>query len=147
MSPFTDAGLANLSELHELESLTLHPYQNKELNQFPLTDAGLAKLKGLSNLKKLHCLFSEITDDGLLDLDALTGLEDLVIFHANLTDAGLEHIKRFKKLKSLNLAGNDALTLAGITKLKRALPQCKFWPYYQHYQGQNEMLRSHRSER
>jgi hypothetical protein len=147
MSPFTDEGLTNLSELRQLESLTLHPYQNKSTQRFPLTDAGLAKLKGLTNLRKLHCIFSEITDDGLRHLEELPELEDLCIFHANLTDAGLEHIKRLKRLNSLNLAGNEALTLKGITKLKLALPQCTFWQYYQHYQGQNEMLRSHQSER
>jgi hypothetical protein len=68
---FTDAGLAHLRGLKNLQFL--------DLNASPVTDAGLAHLAGLPDLEVLNLSRTHITDTGLASLKALKNLRKLVI--------------------------------------------------------------------
>jgi internalin A len=94
-SPVTDAGLANLKGLTDLERLYL-----------PLTkvgDAGLVQLQGLKGLRQLGFYDNAITDEGLANLAGLTNLEYLILDGTRVTDSGLAHLKGLKNLTRLSL--------------------------------------------
>jgi hypothetical protein len=70
--------------------------------------------------------FNDITDAGLVHLKGLTKLQALRIggFGSENTNAGLEHLRALTELQMLHLMFTK-ITDAGITDLKKALPNCK----------------------
>lgn len=99
----TDAGLADLATLQQLEWLDL--YANG------LTDAGLTTLRELPQLKHLDLSLMGFGDAGLAHVATLTKLEHLDVLYSEgfagpqLTDAGAMRLTELKNLKSLNLTG------------------------------------------
>ncbi len=83
-SDITDAGLAQIGQLENLEQLRLASSQ--------VTDAGMEHLAGLTKLRFLHLLDAPITDAGLDRLHGLTQLESLYLDHTQVTDAGLARL-------------------------------------------------------
>jgi hypothetical protein len=118
-SGITDAGLAHLKGLDQLESLSVGVIFD---TASPLiTDAGLALLAGLKSLKALNFLSaSEIGDAGLAHLVGLKKLERLGLSRASkVTDAGLAHLVEFENLESLDLYSASKVTEAGIAHLAK----------------------------
>ncbi|MCH8922033.1 MAG: hypothetical protein IIA67_02655 [Planctomycetes bacterium] len=105
----TDAGLAHLNELKNLEELNLNDTQ--------VTDAVLEHVKGLTNLRELYLAHTNVTDAGLDHLSGLKTLERLDLSHTKITDAGLEHLKGLRRLSHLDLRGTD-VTDEGVKKFQ-----------------------------
>jgi serine/threonine protein kinase/Leucine-rich repeat (LRR) protein len=93
--PFTDAGLAHLRGLSNLHDLNL--------TDTSLTNAGLPHLKGLAKLKRLSICETQVDDDGLQHIAALQQLDTLALDSTRITDAGLVHIRGLKNLTNLSL--------------------------------------------
>jgi hypothetical protein len=113
-TPITDAGLAHLEGLTELQELTVQPAQ--------VTDAGLAHLEPLTKLQLLKLSSTKITRIG--HLKGLRELKTLFLGSTNITDAGLENLKDLPQIRALDLSGTH-VTEEGVKKLQRALPNCK----------------------
>jgi serine/threonine protein kinase/multidrug efflux pump subunit AcrA (membrane-fusion protein) len=129
----TDAALAHLKGLTQLESLTLANsqatnaglvhvkgltnLQSLDLTFTKVTDAGVEHIKGLTKLQSLNLHGVGVTDAGLDRLKALTNLQELSLYNTAITDAGLERLQGFTKLKSLDLGANG-ITGAGLKHLK-----------------------------
>ena len=94
-SHVTDAGLAHLSGMNNLQRLILY--------DLPITDAGLVHLEGLTNLQELWLHGTKISGNGLVHLHGLTKLT----------------------LLSLNRTLYTQFTDTGIKDLQQALPNCK----------------------
>ena len=112
----TDAGLENLQDLPQLQSLVLFNTQ--------ITDAGLAHLKGLTKLRGLSLDTTKVTDAGLIHLKGLTQLQSLGLTHTKVTDAGLVHLKGLAQLRWLGLTQTQVSDaglahLKGLTQLQR----------------------------
>jgi hypothetical protein len=115
-SEITDAGLAHLEGLTQLQSLYL--------NETQVTDAGLVHLRGLSQLAAFLSLSdTQVSDAGLVHLGGLTQLIYLILDGTQVTDAGLAHLRGLTRLKVLTLDATQ-VTDAGVQRLKRALPNC-----------------------
>jgi hypothetical protein len=136
---FTDAGLACLAGMNDLEVLVLEDVQ--------LTDAGVANMQALRQLTVLNSLRSKISDIGLENLGHLTALEairlegsrisdsglihlrslpalrELDLSETSITDAGLDHLKELNGLTHLRL-DNTQVSHQGMAKLRKALPNC-----------------------
>jgi ribosomal protein L37E len=129
----TDAGLAHVAGLYNLEVLTL--------SQTQISSAGLAHLQNLKKLYELHlsdALFvtdtgmhvvaqlpglrwlsldnTTITDDGVAALAKASALDTLLLNGTKISDAGLVHLQKLGQLRQLLLvdtkvtdAGMDAL--------------------------------------
>ncbi len=80
----TDAGLARIAQMHELEQL--------RLESAAITDAGLADLEQLTKLRHLHLIDAAITDAGLEHLEKLTGLRSLYLDGSQASDAGMSRL-------------------------------------------------------
>ena len=111
----TDAGLAHLTGLTQLEWLTLGGTK--------VTDAGLEHLRALTQLQELALEDTKITDAGLEHLKGMTQLQTLYPNGTKVEDAGLEHLKGMTQLQTLYLNdtnANDAgvVRLEGLTQLK-----------------------------
>lgn len=91
---FSDAGLANLIGLVNLEHLGLYTKN---------TAAGLKHITALPKLTILELSGKGITDARLVHLAGMTNLEILRLDGAAVTGAGLKHIKGLKNLKLLSL--------------------------------------------
>ncbi|MBX9878033.1 MAG: hypothetical protein K2Y22_06195 [Candidatus Obscuribacterales bacterium] len=113
----TDAGLAHLSGLRNLEMLDLGQMSN-------ITNDGMRHLSGLTQLRSLNIDYSTtVGDAGLAHLQGLTNLEVLWTDGRNITDAGMPYFAKLKKLQGVNLhssAVSDAglVHLSGLTDLK-----------------------------
>jgi hypothetical protein len=132
-TPVTDAGLAHLSGLSELRSMSC-------LGAPGLTDACLAHLAGLERLESLWiegsmrikgpglahlarlkrlgflCIATE-TDAGLPSLSRLTGLRKLFIGLTKVTDGGLVDLSRLTWLDELAFGGESGSD-AGMAHLR-----------------------------
>ena len=131
-APVTDAGLANVEKLSQLEELDLGGTRVTDvglehltslsqlhvlaLNATRVTDAGLERLKELRRLKWLWLDDTQITDAGLEHLEGLSQLRLLSLNRTRVTDAGLVHLKDLSQLQSVWLAG-DKITDAGLEYL------------------------------
>ncbi len=80
-APVTDASLAHLKRLSNLESFMIRG-RNK------VSDVGVAHLARMISLKGLYLEDSRISDAGLADLRGLTGLETLNLARTQISDAG-----------------------------------------------------------
>jgi RNA polymerase sigma factor (sigma-70 family) len=110
----TDAGLAELREFKNLESL--------ELAGTKVTDAGLAELKQLPRLQTLSLWGTAVTDASLTRLKDLPRLQTLGLVKTKVTDAGLKDLPGFATLKSLDVS-YTAVTAAGVKQLEEARPK------------------------
>jgi hypothetical protein len=116
----TDAGLALLAALTALEHLTLRWCA-------VITDTGLARLKPLTALRHLDLMgCGEVTDAGLAHMRGFARLTHLdLTWCEQITDAGLARLTKLAHLRHLSLCNCPRLTDAGVAKLKAALPKCK----------------------
>jgi Leucine Rich repeat len=96
-SGLTDADLAQLSSLRQLQRLSL--------NNNPITDQGLVHLSKLSQLKYLSLDETNITDNGLRSLRACQSLEFLSLYRTRATSAGVQSLRA--ALPSLNIIDAD----------------------------------------
>lgn len=131
---FGAEGLAHLSALKELESLTLYGCPTldgkglagiKDLQKLreleviasrqQLTAAATAYLTGLNGLRKLH--LDNVADEALLNVAKLPNLEELNLVSTTVTDKGLAHLGGMKSLTALNL-GYTRTTDEGLAHLK-----------------------------
>jgi hypothetical protein len=118
----TDARLAQLSGLAELESLSTNVADVTDDGLKPLaklkrlrtlkffhpgksfSGSGLAHLAGLPNLQSLTVAGSfAFNDDGLAAVATLTQLREFRTWHAGGTNEGVKKLKKLTNLKSLNL--------------------------------------------
>ena len=117
--PLTDAQLASLADLVNLNSLRLEGWSG-------MTGSGLAAMKNkrkLSSLSINEC--PDFDDTGLAEVAKFAGLETLSLLGAvKITDAGIMQLKALKQLKSLGLGIRTTISEKAITELKAALPQC-----------------------
>jgi internalin A len=100
----TDAGLANVAELSELQYLGLH--------DVPLTDIGLYHLRNLRKLKTLdlenaYGFGPFIKGPGLIYLTNLSSLEALSLTNSPINDVGMVYISKLGNLKWLAVCGAD----------------------------------------
>ena len=109
----TDAGLADVAKLGNVVELNLRDTK--------ITSAGLVHLKGLSKLTRLHLERTKVGDEGIANLARLARLEYLNLYGTKISDKSLEHLVGLKELQQLYVWQTD-VTDAGITKLKKALP-------------------------
>jgi hypothetical protein len=112
----TDAGVANLDELTELQSLTL---SNTEI-----TDAAAPHLAKHTKLQQLSLGSTHISDAGLAHLSELTDLRYLFLERTRVTDAALVHLQHMKDLEILGVSqttvhGPGLANLMGLTKLRQ----------------------------
>jgi Leucine-rich repeat (LRR) protein len=132
----TDAGLAHLAALHQLEELNLNGtnvtaagvvrfvkgrtrLQRLELVKVPLRDDDLATLKDLTDLRVLSLRGTLVTDKGTVHLGAFTKLRTLNLSTREglITDAALPHLKELTELEYLDL-DRTGITDAGLGQLK-----------------------------
>jgi len=112
----SEVGLRKLSELKQLEELTLA--------QTLVRDDAIAPIARFSKLRKLRLARTGITATGVEKLIELEHLEDLDLSEASqITDEALMHVGRLRGLKRLNLwrvpVGDRGIAhLAGLTKLE-----------------------------
>ncbi|MBN2476275.1 MAG: hypothetical protein JXB62_16805 [Pirellulales bacterium] len=95
----TDAGVACLKDLTELECL--------RLRDVAITDDGLAYLENMHRLSYLDLTGANITDAGLAHLARLEGLRELILEDTEISDTGLEHLKNLRSLSRVNAAGTQ----------------------------------------
>jgi hypothetical protein len=138
-SDLSDAGVAELQGLHQLETLfisdgmlrddtlkvlaKLPRLQKLQLQGNGFTDHGLKNLSGLTQLTNLWLGLGSggITDEGLQSLSSLVNLQELELQEYAITDAGLHHLLGLEKLRSLWLSGTKT-THAGRKQLQVAIP-------------------------
>ena len=135
----TDAGLAHLTGLSDLQTLNLNDTaigdagleslrglpRLRELSLFHtrITDAGLAHLKGMVSLQILT-VSGDISDAGLAHLAGLPHLQNLTLSGEKITDKGLQPLKGLRELHELFLTGTS-VTDAGAEELRKALPKVR----------------------
>jgi hypothetical protein len=121
----TDKGVAQITSLTELRSLTLSLL-------FDVTDPGfLRKLRSVPKLRELKIENSgTTTDTWVTEIAELHELESLSLSGAHhLTNEGVTLISNLKRLRTLNLKGVDGITARTVTQLRAALPDCDIkWP-------------------
>lgn len=106
---FTGAGLEQLAELAQLQSLYLGYTQ--------VADGGLRHIQGLTQLKALSLGHTQVSGAGLEYLEGLTQLNALFLDHTQVGDAGLEHLAGLGQLRQLHL-DYTKVTDAGLQHLK-----------------------------
>ena len=71
-----------------------------------LTDADMKGLSLFTETQSLTLIDNAITDEGLHSLAGITNLRELYIggqYARDVTDRGMEHLRRFRKLRVLQL--------------------------------------------
>lgn len=106
----TDAGLATIGQLDDLEQLRLYDCSK-------VSGAGLIHLRGLMNLSSLDVEKTNVDGDGLKDLRGLPNLRSLNLLETRVDDDGLVHLEGLKQLRSLRL-DCTRITDAGLVHLK-----------------------------
>jgi hypothetical protein len=111
-SKVTDAGLAHLVALDQLDELNL--------NGTKVSASGvLGFVKGRTQLRRLELMGVPLRDDDLASLTELTDLRVLSLRGTLVTDQGAAHLKAFTKLRTLNLSTRKGLiTDAALRHLK-----------------------------
>lgn len=133
---FRDAGLAEIQDLTNLETLairqaditgkTLKPFvrlETLDVTLCPVTDEGFASIAAMKDLRRLWARDTLITGAALTNLAALDHLEDLDLQGTRIGDEGVAHLARLKNLRKLNLQSTDVTdasmtALAGLTNLE-----------------------------
>jgi hypothetical protein len=145
---FSGAGLAQLAELPNLQSLTVAGSlafnddgmaavaKLTGLKEFRTwhagsTDEGVKKLKSLKNLKSLYLgqrltymIPASPSDKTIGILAEMKSLESLQLDEARLSFDSLQQLKQLPGLKKLTLGGID-ISKEEVERLKRELPQVK----------------------
>jgi hypothetical protein len=138
--PITDAGIAALDNLTELEALILtksqitddaapHLAKHRKLAflQLPgnrLTDKSTPWLGQLTEMFHLSIMEAEIGDAGFGNLPNLTKIEHLSADGTKITDEGLVHLAHLTSLKSLSVR-RTKVTPEGVAKFKTLVPACQ----------------------
>ena len=81
--------------------------------------------KAILNCQKLRII--DLTDNNVTNIDnitALKNLEELYLFGCHLTKLP-DNIGELKKLKTLGLTGNYRIEQTEITRIQKALPNCR----------------------
>ncbi len=133
----TPNGLAFLAKRKDFRLLHLHQPDEKDFEE-TTRDLGakLPKLPGIElegkgagaatlhallvfkELRVLHWAGSELSDADFAELQAIPTLEEIVCTGAELTDAAIDTILGMRGMQTLNLSHNEAITDAGILRLK-----------------------------
>jgi internalin A len=140
VTPFTDAGLANLAPLANLEELwldfnshlgdgcldTIGQLKNLRVLRFhgaPITDSGIAKIKELTNLEDLQLGKGKVGDAALANIGSFTKLKTLDLQHTRVTDAGMPHLKQLKLhwlcLHNTAVSSKGLTAIADMTEMKQ----------------------------
>jgi len=109
-SQVTDAGLATLAKLSNLERL--------HLENTKVTDAGVAQLAGIKTLEYLNIYGTKVTDAGIAKLASATGLKKLFVWQTAVTQGGAKALEA----KIPGLVVNIGLSEAEIAKLTAPPP-------------------------
>jgi outer membrane protein assembly factor BamB len=142
----SDAGLALLTQLKELEVLNLtgNAVTNEglksvatfsqlrclSLNLVAINDSGLKHLQPLTELRQIDLLYSEgfagtnVSDAGIATLAKFSKLNSLNLVGAKITDAAVSSLSKLKRLKKLAIV-NTGLTMTAIQQLRQAIPGCE----------------------
>jgi len=97
-SKVTDAELADLRELEQLQGLDLESCTS-------ITDAGLEHVRRLTRLQVLFLDGTQVTDAGLTYLQDLKQLEELSL--GQVSDVGIVQLKEVRQLRVLHLNGTQ----------------------------------------
>ncbi len=113
---FGQLGFRHLTGMKHLELLSAGNAQ--------VTDDALKGIRGCTELRILQLSGNNVTDQGFKLLNGLKSLETLDVDGNKLfSDFTLDKLDSFKTLKTLKIQ-DTACTLAGIQKLKQAIPDC-----------------------
>lgn len=104
----TDVGMAHLAPLTKLRQLYLHNVK--------ISDAGLTALAGAKNLELLNISSDQLRGEGFKALSDHERLNDLGLQYCPIDDQGLEAISRLKPKRLL--LGKHQVTDAGLAHLK-----------------------------
>lgn len=109
----TDAGLATIAGLRELEVLIMWDART-------VTDAGVRHLARLPNLQKVHISASKIGDGSLAVFGRMPSIQELSLQGNAFTDAGLAHLAGMVQLRSLWVGRSKLpITDAGVRHLAK----------------------------
>jgi hypothetical protein len=132
MSPVSDAGLSALGQLKQLRLLGI--------SRCNITDEGLKTVGAMTELRELDLSGTQITDAGLVQLLTLKALTKLNLASTQVTDEGLVRLTKLANLQRLVVLLGDKVTLDGIRRAKRDLPDCLFECLFTPAQGQPPAL-------
>jgi hypothetical protein len=111
-----NAGLENLAGLTRLQELHLRGCKT-------LGDPGVRWLGSLTALETLNLIATGVSDAGLASLAGLARLRELRLRRClRVSDAGLKHLAALTVLQRLDLSGCPEVTAAGVSVLRKALP-------------------------
>ena len=99
--------------------------QRLDISHTQVTDAGLGHLKGLTQLDALWLNGTQVTDAGLNASRAWPNSKGAGLAATQVTDAGLECLKGLTRLEKDFSLYADQVTDEGVTRLRRALPNCQ----------------------
>lgn len=116
----TDAGVARLARLPDVEKLSLN-YNER------LTCSGVASFRGHPRLRSLWLESTALTDEALAVVASLPALDELSIRDCHqLTDRSIDTLAQCRKLKKL-IVYLSSLSKGGIASLKQRLPNTEIW--------------------
>ncbi len=102
----------------------------KELDRLFLKETTISDLSVLKNflqLTELNLEFSRnITDDSLNQILTLPHLQNLNLSSTSVSDAGLKKLAALKSLKHVIINNCPDVTLDGINKIEKSMPNCLF---------------------
>lgn len=142
----TDAGLKQLSQLQQLEVLSLYGNQisndglallqefkslrEVDLSLLGITDEGLEHLVMHATLSRLYLVYSEgfagplITDRGIESLVRMPALRELDLTGSRITDHGLESIASLDTLQVLRLM-RTPVSAQAVDRFRKLRPDCQ----------------------
>lgn len=127
----SDEAITHLTDLPSLEQLYLggSVITDTEPTLFHarFTDAAVDPVVELTSLKVLSLAKTDIGDEAVVKLPALTNLEVLYLLGTNVTDQSIDALSQMKSLQKLFLQ-ETAITPAGLTRLRKALPETEILP-------------------
>lgn len=111
--PVNDADLECLQVFPEVEEVTFGYWAVWQGSTHSLSFAG-----------------RNVTDDGLHHVAKLTNLRRLGLEWTRISDRGLDELHELHDLEEVDILATDC-TLAGVRRLKKAIPSCKIVSEYQ----------------
>jgi hypothetical protein len=100
------------------------PYDALDFEGVRGTDALLGKLCELQPVQGLCLQRSDVTDAGMAAVGGLKGLKYLNLRTTGVTDAGLRRLQGMSSLELLVLFDCPGITVEGVARLQKALPNC-----------------------
>jgi hypothetical protein len=131
-TPFTDAGIAHLAPLVNMEELPLDFNTRVSDASMPtiakmtklrvlrfhgargVTDAGITAIRDLRELENLQLGYASLTDAGMATIARFANLKTLDLQNTQITDVGMSHLEGLKKLTWIALRGDRKVTSAGL---------------------------------